>query len=123
MKKITQFIVLSGLILLVSCSNHVAKIESSIIVEQINILEKDNYKFAVKLKTKEGDVFNASAYYYTNYRYQVGDTLDVNLTIDTRVVSELVGLKFKIDSLTRELNSTKYILEILTEKVIFDSKK
>jgi hypothetical protein len=76
MKQFKLLLALSCLIALSSCGdspNVDARIDNSLVVEQIKVVSTDtngvsNYK--VKLQTSEG-----AAYYYTDFKHEVGDTL------------------------------------------------
>lgn len=103
-------------IVLTSCSD--ASITETVLVEQINITNKSNYNYEVKLKSKDVDV-----YYYTNVRYQVGDTLDAYRTFFGENGIYLNKVKRENDSLKKELITTKYYLEILKERVFPDTIK
>ena len=112
-------------ILFVSCGR--AKIDNAVIVEQINILDKDNYKYEVKLKTRNG---NNDAFYYTNFRFQVGDTLlscfeyleKIKISKDVGA-SKILYLSQENDSLKKELSASNYYLQLLKEKITIETKK
>jgi len=79
MKQFKLFAVI-GLLLLSSCTDEgEAAIENNLVVEQIRANEvnnqcvdclQNNYKYRVKLESTYGTIW-----YYTNYKYEVGDTL------------------------------------------------
>ena len=56
--------------LLTSCSD--AQLTDAVVVEQINIVDGTSHKYQVKLHTDNG---SNEAFYNTNHRFQVGDTL------------------------------------------------
>ena len=114
MKK--TFYILVSTIILASCSD--ASIKDAVTVEQVNIYNVEGYKYEVKLKSSVNDVF-----YYTNERFQVGDTLYSYYQYFEGKGTESRTLKLTIDSLRNELKITKYYLEILKERVIFDTIK
>ena len=113
MKKII-FISLT-IILFASCD---AKISDAVYVEQINITNSKDYKYEVKLHTLEGEAF-----YYTNVRYQVGDTLDAYRSFFDEKNPGSNTVVRERDSLKKELITTKYYLEILKERVFVDTLK
>lgn len=128
MKKLLSIFAAS--ILLASCSSR-ADIEEAVVVEQINIKNDGNYKYEVKLKTRpmEGGE-GGEAYYHTNFRFQVGDTLvsyyqnfDMKSKELIAAKNEIQDLKAKNDSLDKELKSCKYYLQILQEKLIINGSK
>lgn len=110
MKKLITIFIIS--IVFVSCGP--AKLDNNVVVEQINILEKDNYKYEVKLKTRESE---ADAYYYTNFRFQVGDTLVSYYEFFEGKNSEIKRLVKENDSLKKELSLSNYYLNMLKERV------
>ncbi len=120
MKK-TILIILSVLTLstlTTSCGD--ARIKNAVVVEQINILEGKETKYEVKLQT---DVGSQDAFYYTNFRFQVGDSLvsyfenfEKNSNNNKRVMREN-------DSLRKELTLSNYYLAILKEKFMLDTLK
>lgn len=120
MKKIS--LILIGIISLfaVSCSEP-SKISDKIVVSQINIIENggDSHKYEVEFKTSG----TTKSLYYTNHRYQVGDTLDVLEA--TKEVNAYNSARYKRenDSLRKELQIKDYYLSIMKEKIIFDSIK
>lgn len=120
MKKISLILIGFVSILSTSCIDS-SKIKEKIIVSQINIIDddRDNHKYEVELKT-EG---LHKALYYTNYRYQVGDTLDVLEATKENMYSSLNRYKRENDSLRKELQIKDYYLSIMKEKIIFDSIK
>lgn len=98
-----------------SCDD--AKIYDDVVVEQINILEAQTYKYEVKLHTANN---YASAYYYTNFRFQVSDTLVSFFEFFEGKNIELKKLSIENDSLRKELNLSNYYLQILKERVNID---
>jgi hypothetical protein len=115
MKKIVLLVFVT--IMFASCGP--AKIQEAVVVEQINILENKDYKYEIKLHTMQGS--DASAYYYTNFRHQVGDTLLSYYEYFSGKGQQVSTLQFEVDSLKKELQASKYYLRILEEKVIFDT--
>lgn len=115
MKKLLLLFI-GSVALLSSCDS--AKMYDAVVVEQINITNDGQNKYEVKLKTTVGD-----AYYYTNNRLQVGDTLVSYLEYFSGKSGELSRLKKQNDSLIKELQVTKYYLELFNQRVIFDSIK
>lgn len=112
MKKLFLLPILS--VFLFSCVNK-AELDESVVVEQINILEGQNFKYEIKLKTAPN---SGDAYYYTNFRHQVGDTLVSYYEFFEGKDREVKRLRKTKDSLERELDVAKYYLQILKEKVI-----
>ena len=116
MKKI--FTIILGIILLSSCDD--AKIYDAVVVEQINVIDKPgDYKYEVKLKT--GDSHSSSAYYYTNHRFQVSDTLYSYYEYFAGKQEEAITLRRERDSIAKELEISNYYLKILKERVLFDT--
>ena len=111
MKKL--LLILSVAITLVSCSD--AKIYEAVVVEQINILENQSYKYEVKLHTVNNE---DAAFFYTNFRFQVGDTLISYYQFFEGKNNDIRKLKRENDSLRKELNVSNYYLQILKERVI-----
>lgn len=96
-----------------------SKINNDVIVERINVIENnDKYKYEVKLKTTEGNV-----YLYTNFRFQVSDTLISYYQFFEGKNSEINRLAKENDSLKKEINVLNYYLQILKERVIIDTTK
>lgn len=118
MKK--YFAILAMAALTTSCMSDAAKVDESIVVEQINIMEGQSYKYEVKIKTRKE---STPVYYYTNYRHQVGDTMVVLAEFYGKKEEEIRVLKNQRDSLRKELDKAKYYLELLNEKVIISSEK
>jgi hypothetical protein len=118
MKKYLAIIAVSALT--ISCMSDPAKVDDSIVVEQINILEGQTHKYEVKIKTRKE---STPVYYYTDYRHQVGDTMAVLAEFFGKKDEEIKLLKFQRDSLRKELDKTKYYLELLNEKAIISSEK
>lgn len=120
MKKISLILIGIVSLFVTSCSDP-SKISEKIVVSQINIIENgsDSHKYEVELKT-EGPT---KALYYTNHRYQVGDTLDVLEATKETVMATLKRCKTENDSLKKELEVKDYFLSILKERIIFDSIK
>ena len=120
MKKITLIAIsiFSLSTLLTSCSD--AQISDAVVVEQINIVEGTSHKYQVKLHT---DNSSSDAYYNTNHRFQVGDTLVSYYEFFESKTSEVRRISKENDSLRNELKIIKYYLEILKERVIFDTLK
>lgn len=116
MKKI---ILLCVVICLTSCINK-AEIDDNVVIEQINILNGQTHKYEVKLKTKPG---TGEAYLYTDFRFQVSDSLISYYQFFEGKNYEIRKLKRENDSLRKELNVTNYYLEILKERVIIDTLK
>ena len=116
MKKI--FLILS--VVLVSCD---AKIQDAVVVEQININSGSgaSHKYEVKLKSSDGAV--ADVYYYTDFRYQINDTLISTFEFFEGRNADVQKLRKENDSLKKELEVNKYYLQILRERVIFDTVK
>lgn len=112
MKKLI-FILFAIALIMTSCGH--AKIDNAVVIEQINVLDKGDYKYEVKLKTRSDET---SAFYYTNYRFQVGDSLVSYYENFDKKNSQLVKLKSENDSLRKELGITKYYLEILKERLV-----
>jgi len=104
--------------LLTSCSD--AKLSDAVVVEQINILEGQSHKYEVKLHT---DANGNDAFYYTDFRFQVGDTLISYYQFFEGKNSEIKRLSNENDSLKKELNVSNYYLQILKERVIIDTLK
>jgi len=118
MKKL--FAVLMIAFAMTSCVDS-SKIDDTIVVEQINIMEGQNHKYEVKLKTRDAE--SGKVFFYTNYRFQVGDTMTVLSEYFGKKDEEIRRLKFELDSLKKEHEKTKYYLELLNDKVIFSEKK
>lgn len=120
MKKISLILIGIVSIFSTSCADP-SKISEKIVVSQINIIDdgKDSHKYEVELKT-DG---RTKSLYYTNYRYQVGDTLDVLEATKETVMSTLKRYKIENDSLKKELQVKDYFLSIMKERIIFDSIK
>lgn len=118
MKKV--FAVLMIAFAMTSCVDS-SRIDDTITVEQINILEGGSHKYEVKLKTRNRDSY--PAYLYTNYRFQVGDTMAVLSEYLGKKDEQIRRLKFELDSIKKEHEKTKYYLELLNDKVIFSEKK
>lgn len=120
MKKITLIAISIFLLstLLTSCSD--AQISDAVVVEQINIVNGSSHKYQVKLHT---DNESNEAYYNTNHRFQVGDTLVSYYEFFESKNSEVRKLSIQNDSLRNELKNIKYYLEFLKERVIFDTLK
>ena len=106
------FLILLITLVLYSCSP--ARISDVIVVEQINILDGQTHKYEVKLKTMNG----SEVYYYTDFRFQVSDTLVSYFEYFEGKNSEAKKLHKEIDSLTKELNLSNYYLQILKERAI-----
>lgn len=90
--------------------------KDAVVVEQINILENQDRKYEVKLKTDQGE-----AYYYTDFRHQVGDTLLSSYEYFSTKGVQISTLSRKVDSLQKELNFANYYLSILRDKVVLDT--
>ena len=120
MKKITLIAIsiFSLSTLLTSCSS--AQLTDAVVVEQINIVDGTAHKYQVKLHT---DNESNDAYYNTNHRFQVGDTLVSYYEFFESKNSEVRRISKENDSLRNELKIIKYYLEILKERVIFDTLK
>ncbi len=120
MKKITLIAISIFLLstLLTSCSD--AQLTDAVVVEQINIVNGTSHKYQVKLHT---DNESNDAYYNTNHRFQVGDTLVSYYEFFESKTSEVRRISKENDSLRNELKIIKYYLEILKERVIFDTLK
>lgn len=109
-------ILLIAAITLSSCGP--AKIFDNVVVEQINVLDGNKeYKYEVKLHTGPNETF---AYYYTNFRFQVSDTLISYLEFFEGKNSEIRKLSRENDSLKKELNVSNYYLQLLKERVNID---
>ncbi len=104
---------------LTSCSNR-AEIDDNVIVEQINILEGQTHKYEVKLKTKPN---TGEVYLYTDFRFQVSDSLISYYEFFEGKNQDIRRISMQNDSLRNELKNIKYYLEILKERVIFDTLK
>jgi len=104
---------------LTSCSNR-AEIDDNVIVEQINILEGQTHKYEVKLKTKPN---TGEVYLYTDFRFQVSDSLISYYEFFEGKNQDIRRISKENDSLRNELKIIKYYLEILKERVIFDTLK
>lgn len=118
MKKIILILLSILSITFASCGD--AKLYDAVVVEQINILDGKDYKYEVKLKT---DINNDDAYYYTNFRFQVGDTLVSYYQFFEGKNAEIGRLSQENDSLRKELSVSNYYLQILKERVIIDTLK
>ena len=120
MKKITLIAISIFLLstLLTSCSD--AQLSDAVVVEQINIVEGSSHKYQVKLHT---DVGGCDAFYNTNHRFQVGDTLVSYYEFFEAKNSDIRRISKENDSLKKELQTIKYYLEILKERVIIDTLK
>ena len=76
MKQFKLLLALSCLLVVSSCGdspNIDARIDNSLVVEQIKVVSTDTNgvsQYKVKLQTSEG-----AAYYFTDYKHEVGDTL------------------------------------------------
>lgn len=115
MKKLFSLFAIS-IILLTSCD---ASIKDAVTVEQVNIYDAEGYKYQVKLKSSSKE----DVYYYTNERFQVGDTLLSYYQYFEGKGAESKSLKLTIDSLRNELKIAKYYLDILEKRVIIDTIK
>lgn len=89
----------------------------AVVVQQINVLEGKSHKYEVIFKTRNTD--NASL--FTNFRYQVGDTLFGYYEFFEGKAEQTRAITRERDSLLKELNVTKYFLEIMKEKFLKDS--
>lgn len=118
MKKIIAILCVS-LLIFASCSD--TKIGGALVVDQINILESNDYKYEVRLRTDKNS--SGQAYYYTDFRYQVGDTFNTYDCFFKNFNSVSYKFNHENDSLRKELNITKYYLEILKERINIDSVK
>jgi len=118
MKKLF-FIFSLTLLLTTSCDD--AKIYDAVVIEQINVLENQNYKYEVKLHTAANS--GVEAFYYTDYRFQVGDSLISYYQFFESKNNDIRVLKKQNDSLRKELITVNYYLEILKERVIIDTLK
>jgi len=120
MKKISLILIGIVSIFATSCTES-SKISDKIVVSQINIIEngQDSHKYEVELKTNG----HTKSLYYTNHRYQVGDTLDVLVAVNENTANLINKYKFQADSLRKELQFKDYYLSLLKEKIIFDSIK
>lgn len=118
MKKIAITLMMASM--LASCTTHTAEISDSVVVEQINVLEGKSHKYEVKFKTTST---SCSAYYYTNFRHQVGDTLISYYEFFQSKNKEYANLSRKVDSLQKELNLANYYLQMLRERIIIDTSK
>jgi hypothetical protein len=123
MKKINFMLIALVSILITSCES--SKIDGNVIVEQINDNNQQNcsdcYQYQVKLKSRGSD-----SYYYTNYRYEVGDTLfskselrDGRLKViekRDRALDSLRQLNLKLSSKIEELEMyNKLLVGIIKE--------
>lgn len=90
-----------------------AEIIESVVVEQVNVLPEsdkncekqtcdpeDIYRYKIKLQTSDG-----TAYYYTNYKHEVGDTLMASEIFIQHEVAERSELKEEIKRLQRTNDS------------------
>lgn len=112
-----RYITILSIALLTSCGVDYAKMNDAVVVEQINITDGSSpHKYEVKFKTIDQ---LGQAYFYTNDRLQVGDTLSVISQFFGKKDNQILDLKHQIDSLKKELTTTKLYLEIIKEKVIF----
>ena len=104
MKKITLIAIsiLSLSTLLTSCSD--AQLTDAVVVEQINIVNGSSHKYQVKLHT---DNSSSDAYYNTNHRFQVGDTLVSYYEFFESKNSEVRRISKENDSLRNELKIIK----------------
>ena len=103
----------------VSCGP--SKINDAVVVEQIDVLENtdgQNYKYKVKLKTSPGTL---ETYYYTNYRFQVGDSLISYYEHFDKKNTEISRLKRENDSLKKELSVSNFYLQMLKERILTDT--
>lgn len=107
-------------IVILSLASCDAQLTDAVVVEQINITNDTAHKFQVKLRTDNG---SSDAYYNTNHRFQVGDTLVSYYEFFEAKNSEVKRLSKENDSLKRELKIVAYYLEILKERVIIDTLK
>jgi hypothetical protein len=103
---------------LASCSD--AQLTDAVVVEQINIVDGTSHKYQVKLHTDNG---SNEAYYNTNHRFQVGDTLVSYYEFFEGKNQDIRRISRENDSLKKELITVKYYLEILKERVIIDTLK
>lgn len=94
-----------------SCSD--AKISESVVVEQINILENQSHKYEVKLHT---DIDGNEAYFYTNFRFQVGDTLVSYFQYFEEKNTDIIRVSKERDSIKKELILSNYYLQILKDR-------
>ena len=113
MKKL--FLVLMPLVLF-SCES--AKLNEAVVVEQINVLESGAYKYEVKLHTQSSN--SADAFYYTNFRFQVSDTLVSFFEFFEGKNIELKKMTRENDSLKKELAISNYYLQILKDRLVVD---
>lgn len=119
MKKLYSILILFVAAILASCGS--SSLNGSVVVTQIDIIPAPNtYKYKVKLETADG---GQDAYYYTNFRHQVGDTLISYYEFFEGKDLEYNNLKRQKDSLERELKFTKIVLDMFKEKLIIDTLK
>ena len=117
MKKLFGIIAIATI--LTSCSD--ANINDAVVVERIDVLENtegQNHKYKVKLKTSS---LGSDAFYYTDYRFQVGDSLISYYEYFDKNNSEIARLKKENDSLKKELSVSNFYLQMLKEKILTDT--
>lgn len=103
----------------VSCGS--SNINDAVVVEQIYVLdnsEGQSHKYKVKLKTNPG---SSDVYYYTNYRFQVGDSLISYYEHFDKKNTEISRLKRENDSLKKELSVSNFYLQMLKERILTDT--
>lgn len=127
------------IVALTSCSETgLAKVEQTLVVEQVNInenVDKDcsqcnigyKYKYNMKIRTHSGSI-----YYYTDYKHEVGDTLlSSNMFIQQEVESrsnmknEITNLQKINDSLMESNNTMKFQYDLMVsfyEKNVINKK-
>ena len=103
---------------LYSCDG--STMSDAVVVERINILDGQSHKYQVQLRTDPG---SDCVYYNTNHRFQVGDTLVSYYEFFEGKNQDVKNVTKERDSLRKELDLTKYYLDILKERVIFDTLK
>lgn len=98
-----------------SCSSDVT-IENTIVVEQVDVSDREDFLYKVKLQnacSECGEVF-----YYTNYKHQVGDTLVSIFEFTDNRESLLKIERSKLDSISVEnqnLNKKNKELQLYNE--------
>jgi len=101
-------------------------VEEVHVVEQVNVVEKpspdcsgcgieNRYKYNMKIKTYSG-----TAYFYSNYKHEVGDTLlsskmfiQQEVEERSRLKNEVIRLQALNDSLIKSNNTMKFQYELM----------
>lgn len=123
MKKLHLVIALLSSILF-SCGDP-AKIDKNPIIEQVNLLgPESNTKYEVKLRTQ---VNSKNTYMYTNFKYQVGDTLISFMEyFESRlkpVTDSLSSYKLQNEKLLKENEGLRTYTKFLESKILEEKLK